>query len=151
MIPPQSILTYSLHSVPPVPACVDSRYLDPEPLVLPQMAEETNGLRFRAGPGHVVTTAQQIPMSITATEATFDIESVEIKTCHTPKPIPGSLWAVFLKIFNLTNVVAYLVCLFANILAAHRQGQTGLLVPLLFAVSQIFEHCKSINHTTALC
>lgn len=103
--------------------------------------KDLNGLRFSAGPV-MVHTASQTPNGVTMTDATFDIDSVQIKTLHTPAPIPGTLWAYVLKIFNLTNVVAYVIALFVNILVAYLQGEAGLLVPLLFAVSQVFEQCE---------
>lgn len=100
----------------------------------------SSSLRLRVKSGSV--TADANPISVTKTEAKFDIVIDErVKLEQAPA---SSKWSNLIPIISFWNLVFYLSALFLNIFAAWAQGQelSVLIVPLVFAISQVFENCK---------
>ncbi|KAK5045978.1 hypothetical protein LTR84_008764 [Exophiala bonariae] len=86
--------------------------------------------------------ANAVPISTTMTEAVFEVDVLE-----RVKPPPASKWGQYLAVISFANLLLFILGLWLNIFAAQAQGQglRVLLVPFVFALSQIFEHSSAIT------
>lgn len=88
------------------------------------------------------------PTSTTMTAAVFDIITDTVMN-----PPPASKWGKYLAVISFGNLVLFNTALFLNIFAAQAQGQglRVLAVPFVFALSQLFEHCKQSAYCSVPC